>query len=88
MANKRKPEGRMAKIRKFFRDTASEFRKIVWPSGKQVWNNTVVVLVTMLIFAVVIWALDYGFNTLRGWGIGALTGDDAEAAMLLGFWVI
>ena len=89
MANKKKPEGRLAKIRKFFRDVASEFRKIVWPSRKQVWNNTVIVLVTMLIFAIFIWALDYGFNALRDWGIGALTGENAAASLLTraGFWV-
>jgi len=89
MANKKKPEGRVAKVRKFVRDTASEFRKIVWPSGKQVINNTIVVLVTMLVFAVIIWLLDYGFNALREWGIGALTAEEIEetaaAFLLTGF---
>jgi len=86
MANKKKPDSRLDKIRKFFTDTASELRKIVWPSGKQVWNNTVVVIVTMLIFAVIIWALDYGFNFLREWGIKALTADEETAAMMLWFF--
>ena len=90
MANKKKPEGRLAKIRKYFRDIASEFRKIVWPNGKQVWNNTTIVLVTVLIFAIFIWVLDYGFNAFRDWGIGALTGKDASASLLAsaGFWVV
>ena len=30
-------------IAKFFRDTRSEMKKVVWPNKKQVINNTVVV---------------------------------------------
>lgn len=79
MAEKKKTGklGFGARIRKFFRDTTSEFKKIVWPSKKQVWNNVVVVLTTVLIFAVVIWALDYGLALLRDWminGLAALAG--------------
>lgn len=47
------------KARKYFRDVRSEFKKITWPTKKQVWNNTLVVLVTVLIFGVIIWTLDY-----------------------------
>lgn len=47
------------RIKKYFRDIRSEFKKITWPSKKQVWNNTLVVLVTVLIFGIVVWTLDY-----------------------------
>ena len=30
------------RIGKFFRDTVSEMKKVVWPSKKQIINNTVV----------------------------------------------
>ena len=85
MAEKTKRTGRGfgARIRKFFRDTASEFKKIVWPSKKQVWNNVVVVLTTVLIFAVIIWVLDFFLGQLRGWmieGIPKLVSDGKEAA--------
>lgn len=36
-------------IAKFFRDLAAEVKKVVWPSKKQVINNTVVVLVVCAI---------------------------------------
>jgi len=74
----KKKEGRMARVRKFFRDTVSEFKKIVWPSRKQVGNNTVVVLVTVLIFAAVIWSLDYALGAGRKYAILKLT-EYAEA---------
>lgn len=47
------------RVKKYFRDVRSEFKKITWPTKKQVWNNTVVVLVTVLIFGIIIWTLDY-----------------------------
>ena len=51
-------------IAKFFHDTRSEMKKVVWPNKKQVINNTVVVLVVVLLSAVVIFILDavFGFG--------------------------
>ncbi len=63
-ADKKNP-GFFAKIGKYFRDVKGEFKKIVWPSRKQVWNNTVVVLVMVAIFAVGTWGLDLLFGFLR-----------------------
>lgn len=47
------------RIGRFFKDMKSEGKKIVWPSKKQVMNNTVVVLVVMAVCSVVIWPLDW-----------------------------
>ncbi len=55
-----------ARAGKYFRDVWGEFKKIVWPSRKQIINNTTVVFVTCLVFAVAIWALDILFGLLRG----------------------
>lgn len=49
------------KVGRFFKDLRSEFKKIVWPTKKQVINNTGVVLVFMGITAVAIWGLDFIF---------------------------
>ena len=38
-----------ANIAKFFRDTKSELKKVVWPSKADVKTNTIVVLVTVAI---------------------------------------
>lgn len=66
MAEKKSAKPKLgARIKKFFRDTWSEFKKIVWPSGKTVLNNSVVVLVTVVIFAVIVGLLDFGFSTGR-----------------------
>ena len=63
-ADKKKP-GFFARIGKYFRDSKGEFKKIVWPSRKQVMNNVVVVLAMVVIFAVATWGLDLLFAFLR-----------------------
>lgn len=47
---------------KFFRDTKSELKKVVWPSKHDVKNNTITVIVVVLIAAVVLIALDLIFG--------------------------
>ena len=51
-------------IGKFFRDTVSEMKKVVWPSKNQIINNTIVVIVVVIIAAIVVLALDllFGFG--------------------------
>ena len=56
---------------KFFRDTKSELKKVVWPSKADIKTNTVVVLVTVAIAAVVMIALDAIFGGILGLIIGA-----------------
>ena len=52
------------RIGKFFRDTVSEMKKVVWPGKKQIINNTIVVIVVVIISAIVVLALDllFGFG--------------------------
>lgn len=58
-------------VAKFFRDTKSELKKVVWPSKADVKQNTIVVLVTVVIAAVVMIALDAIFGGILGLIIGA-----------------
>ena len=46
------------KIRKFFRDSKSELKKVVYPSFKQVRNNTLIVLLCVLIVGIFVWVFD------------------------------
>lgn len=47
-----------AKITRSFRDLKSEVQKIVWPSKKQVVNNTLIVIACVLVVGVFIWGFD------------------------------
>ncbi len=60
-----------AGVAKFFRDTKSELKKVVWPSKEDVKTNTIVVLVTVSIAAVVMILLDAIFGGILGLIIGA-----------------
>lgn len=55
-------KGFAANAAKFFRDTKSELKKVVWPSKHDVKNNTITVIVVVLIAAVVLIALDLIFG--------------------------
>lgn len=44
--------------KKWWREMKSELKKVSWPGTKQVTNNTLVALVSMLISAVVLWGFD------------------------------
>ena len=39
-ATQKKKEKKANSVVKFFRDLKGEFKKIVWPSKKQIFNNT------------------------------------------------
>ena len=57
----KKVEGRQSffkRVAKWFREMKSELKKVVWPTRKQVVNNTAVALVVMILSAVVIWGFD------------------------------
>ncbi len=76
-AKKAKKPSIFARLAKYFRDVAGEFKKIVWPTRQQIVRDCVVVLVTILVFAVLVWGLDLLFNWLRTLLINALTGTAA-----------
>lgn len=59
MADTPEKKSIFARIGKFFRDQRAEMKKIVWPSKKQVVNNTAIVLAAVAIFAVVTGGFDW-----------------------------
>ena len=60
-AKTKKPEkknGFFKRMTRFFKDLKGELKKIVWPSKKQVVNNTLVVLAVVIVLGVFVAALD------------------------------
>ncbi len=53
----------------FFKDFKAELKKVIWPTPKQVVNNTIAVVTIVLITAVIVFALDLIFETLNTYGI-------------------
>lgn len=54
-----------ARIANYFKEVKAELKKVVWPTLKKVRQNTLIVIIYVLIVGLVIWALD----ALFGWGM-------------------
>ena len=50
------------RIVKFFKEVKSEMKKVVWPSRKQVVNNTLIVIAVVVIIGVIIAIFDAIFQ--------------------------
>ncbi len=55
------------RIINYFKEVKSELKKVVWPSFKQVKNNTLIVIICVLLVGAFIWILDLGFA--KGWTV-------------------
>lgn len=66
-----KVKGFFGGIAKYFKDTKSELKKVVWPSKKDVKTNTVTVIIVVAIAAVVLILLDLIFGGVIHLMIGA-----------------
>lgn len=51
---------------RYFQDTASELRKVAWPSRQQTLRLTLIVLGTMAVFTIFLGLLDLLFRQLAG----------------------
>ena len=56
--------GFFKRVAKWFREMKSELKKVVWPTGKQLFNNTLVSVVVMVASAIVLWGFDVLANGL------------------------
>ncbi len=45
----------------YFKDVKGEMKKVAWPTFKQVKNNTIIVIVAVIIVGAIIALLDFGF---------------------------
>ena len=59
------------RLSRWFREMKSELKKVVWPSKEDTKTNTIVVLVTVAVAAVVMILLDAIFGGILGLIIGA-----------------
>ncbi len=58
--------------RHFFKDFKAELKKVIWPTPKQVANNTTAVVTIVLLTAVIVFALDVIFEKLNTQGVDRL----------------
>ncbi|HNY23330.1 MAG TPA: preprotein translocase subunit SecE [Bacteroidales bacterium] len=55
----------MSKIGVYFKDSYNELvHKVSWPSWSQLQNSAIIVMVASVIFAIVIFAMDFAFRNI------------------------
>lgn len=70
--NVKKKKSIFSRIGGWFREVRIEMTKrIIWPTFKQVVNNTVIVIVSVVVVGILIWILDFlflhGIRNLTSW---------------------
>ena len=60
------------KERHFLKDVKAELKKVIWPTPKQLVNNTVAVVTIVLITAAIVFVLDVVFDMGNKYGISRL----------------
>ena len=58
----------------FFKDFKAELKKVIWPTPKQLANNTTAVVAIVLLTAIIVFALDVVFDLGNKYGITHLQG--------------
>ena len=59
--------GRIERARLFLSEVRNELKRVTWPSQKEVYATTVVVILTSMFFGIYLFVIDYGINTLVTW---------------------
>ena len=59
--------GWLANTRTFFTEVRNEMRRVTWPSRKEVYATTVIVILTSALFGVYLWGVDLALDRLLQW---------------------
>ena len=59
--------GRVECVRLFLSEVRNELKRVTWPSSKEVYATTVVVILTSVFFGIYLFVLDFGLNNLAQW---------------------
>ena len=56
----------------FSKDFKAELKKVIWPTPKQLVNNTVAVITIVLITAAIVFVLDLAFESVNKYGVNKI----------------
>ena len=56
----------------FFKDFKAELKKVIWPTPKQIVNNTIAVITIVIIAAAIVFVLDLVFKIFNDKGINKI----------------
>jgi preprotein translocase subunit SecE len=53
--------------RSFLTEVRNEMRRVTWPSRREIWATTLVVVLTAMFFGLYLWGLDLALDRLVRW---------------------
>ena len=56
----------------FWKDFKAELKKVIWPTPKQLFKNTVAVIFIVIVTALIVFVLDVTFDAINNKGINRL----------------
>lgn len=56
----------------FWKDFKAELKKVIWPTPKQLFKNTVAVIFIVIVTSAIVFVLDVAFDALNTYGINRL----------------
>jgi len=59
--------GQFERFRAFLTEVRNELKRVTWPSQKEVYATTVVVILTSAFFGLYLFVLDLGMSTFINW---------------------
>ena len=59
--------GRFERGRVFLSEVRNELKRVTWPSRKEVYATTIVVILTSVFIGLYLFILDYGINSFVYW---------------------
>ena len=59
--------GWWGRSRRFLAEVRNEMSRVTWPSRKEVYATTLVVILTSVFFGVYLWGIDLLLNGIVGW---------------------
>jgi preprotein translocase subunit SecE len=59
--------GRYGRAMQFLAEVKVELSRVTWPTRREVWATTVVVILTSMLFGVYLWVIDLGLSQVMDW---------------------
>jgi len=70
MADKNRKPKKENRIKRWWRETVGELHKVSWPTSREAWRLTKIVLIVMVLMGAVLGGLDFVFTRLIGLVLG------------------
>ena len=55
------------RARRFLGDVRSELSRVTWPTRREVWATTIVVILTSMLFGIYLYIVDVGLSAFMNW---------------------